>query len=150
MSTEMDDTLRSSLLNSLFRIQSKHNIIVHHARSRDAFIKSLRMVANKFEKDPYHLVPTPTDATITNMNQHRKSSQSVENYWQDCLSLIPGVTQQSAQKIKTLFPTMSSMIEALRNDRETTIQNISQLKISEKRKMGEKLTQKIITHILSS
>lgn len=150
LATPMDDIVRSSLVNSLFRLQSKYNILIHHVRSREAFLKSLQVVVEKFEKDPYHLVPgetTPTTAPSLNMNQYRKSAHSQEQYWQDCLTLIPGVSPQTAHKIQALFPTMVSMLNALENDPRHTLKQISEIRASEKRKVGDKLAQKILQHI---
>jgi ERCC4-type nuclease len=147
----MDDTVRSSLVNSLFRLQSKHNILVHHARSREAFLTSLRIVIGKLEKDAYHLVPDDTRASSSSvavdMNRFRKSAHSQEQYWQDCLTLIPGVSPQTAHKIQTLFPTMMSMMKALEDDPRHTWAQISEIRASEKRKLGGKLAQKIVQHI---
>lgn len=148
----MDEIVRSSLVNSLFRLQSRYNILVHHVRSRDAFIKSLRMMVEKFEKDPYHLVPdgtTPsaTASTTMDMNQYRRSAHSQEQYWQDCLKLIPGVSAQTAHKIQALFPTMVSMMSALKNDPRHTCEQISGIQAHEKRKLGDKLAQKIVRHM---
>jgi len=152
MATDMDDILKSSLVNSLFRLQSKHNILVHHVRSRDAFLQSLRMVVEKFGKDPYHLVPEKdmsnhTACATLNMNQYRKSAHSQEQYWQDCLTLIPGVSPQTAQKIQSVYPTMVSLMGELQIDPHKTLETISQLKINEKRKLGEKVAQKILQHM---
>ena len=151
MATDMDDGLRSSLLNSLFRLQSKHQVLVHHVRSREAFVKSLRMVVEKFDKDPYHLRPTDSELLPTTLNldmkQYRKSAHSQEEYWQDCLCLIPGVSSQTTQKIRTLFPSLMSLVESLHNDPRATMKAISQIPLSEKRKLGEKLAQKILCHI---
>lgn len=150
MAAPMEETVRSSLVNSLFRLQSKYNILIHHVRSREAFLKSLRMLVEKFEKDPHHLVPCGTTATTTplvDMNQYRKSAHSREQYWQDCLTLVPGVSPQTAQKIQTLFPTMVSMMNALENDPRRTREQISGIRASEKRKVGDKLAQKVLEHL---
>ena len=150
LATPMDETVRSSLINSLLRLQSKSNILIHHVRSRDAFLKSLRVVVDKFEKDPYHLVPDGTiqkAAPDVNMNQYRKSAHSQEQYWQDCLTLIPGVSSHTAQKIQILFPTIMSMINSVENNTRHTLEQISEIRVSEKRKVGDKLAQKIIQYM---
>lgn len=149
MATEMEETLRSSLLNSLFRLQSKHNILVHHVRSRDAFIKSLWLVMEKFEKDPYHLVPSPTDAVVpnTSLNQYKKSSHSEDTYWQNCLALIPGVSSQAAEKLTQVFPSIISIMEDLKEDPQKVFEKMSGIKISEKRKLGDKSALKILRHL---
>lgn len=149
MGTEMDDTIKSSLLNSLFRMQSKHNIIIHHARTRNAFVKSLEMVFNKLEKEPYHLLSSPMEngRTNTNMRHYKKSAHSEETYWNDCLCIVPGVSPSIAQKISELFPTLRSFVQQTINDPQQTYTQLSQLKITDKRRLGEKLSQKIIQHI---
>lgn len=150
MATDMDDIVKSSLVNSLFRLQSKHNILVHHVRSREAFLQSLRMVSEKFGKDPYHLVPErdiPSLPSAINMNQYRKSAHSQEKYWQDCLTLIPGVSPPTAQKIQSLYPTLVSLMGEVSLDPQKTLENISQLRINEKRRLGDKLAQKILQHL---
>ena len=152
LSADMDETMRSSLLNALFRLQSKHDVIVHQVRTRDAFVKSLQMIVEKLEKDPYHLVnpmdpnatTTTTVATTDAMSQHRKSSKSKETYWTDCLALIPGVSHSTAQKITAPFPTMTSIIQ---RDAEHVLLQLSEIQISEKRRLGDKLAKKILEHI---
>jgi len=150
MSADMEETLKSSLLNSIFRLQSKHNVIVHQVRSREGFVRSIMMAIQKFEKEPYHLVKNPDENNRgnTNIDCYRKSAHSEEQYWKDCLSLIPGVSQQTAQKITThLFPALVSFVEELNTDPRSTLCRLSNLKITEKRKLGDKLAQKIIRHI---
>ena len=150
LASDMDPVLKSSLINSLFRLQSKHHILVHHVRTRSAFVESLRMVVEKLAKDPYHLLPDGANGiggTATTMNQYRKSAHSQEQYWQDCLTLVPGVSPQIAQKVQTIYPTLVSMTRALGDDPQGTIQKISLLQTSEKRKLGEKLAQKIVRHL---
>lgn len=151
MATEMEETLRSSLLNSLFRLQSKHNILVHHVRSREAFQKSLLMVMEKFEKDPYHLVPSPSDVAThtqnTSLNQYKKSSHSEDIYWQSCLTLIPGVSSQAAEKLTFVFPSMIGIMEDLKEDPQKVFDKMTAIKISEKRKLGDKLAIKILRHL---
>lgn len=149
LAADMDNIVKSSLVNSLFRLQSKYKIIIHHVRTRDAFLKSLRMVIDKFSKDPYHLVPHEIMATTTavNMNQYRKSAQSQEQYWQSCLTLVPGVSPQIALKIQSIFPTLICLVDALNNNPRHTLEHISEIKISEKRKLGKKLAEKILLHL---
>lgn len=152
LATDMDPVLKSSLVNSLFRLQSKHHILVHQVRTREAFVKSLQMVVEKLSKDPYHLVPdgaiaTTTTATSTAMNQYRKSAHSQEQYWQDCLTLVPGVSPAIAQTIQTAYPTLVSMVMALRQDPHQTMEQIAQLRANGKRRLGEKLAHKIAQHL---
>lgn len=151
LSADMDETMRSSLLNALFRLQSKHDVIVHQVRTRDAFVKSLQMVVEKLEKDAYHLVKDTTTtqnanivATTDTMSQHRKSSKSRETYWMDCLALIPGVSNSTAQKITAYFPTMASIVQT---DISDVLPRLSEIQISEKRRLGDKLAKKILEHI---
>lgn len=150
ISADMDETMRSSLLNALFRLQSKHHVLVHQVRTRDAFVKSLMMVVDKLGKDPYHLVGVETNdpnATMDAMSQHRKSSKSRETYWTDCLSLIPGVSSTTAQKIQTHFPSMRSFIEKWTENGEQVRRQLSDVMISDKRRLGDKLADKILQHI---
>ena len=150
LSADMDETMRSSLLNALFRLQSKHQVLVHQVRTRDAFVKSLQMVVEKLGKDPYHLVDVETSdphATMDAMSQHRKSSKSKETYWMDCLALIPGVSSTTAQKIQTHFPSMRLFVKRLSEDKENVRQQLSEIQLNEKRRLGDKLADKIIQHI---
>lgn len=149
LATDMDDIVKSSLVNSLFRLQSKFNILIHHVRSREGFLKSIQMVVEKLEKEPYHLVPNEitTATTGVNMNQYRKSAHSQEKYWQDCLTLVPGVSPQTAQKIRSIYPTLVALVEELNHDPRHTREQISEIKISEKRKLGKKLAEKILQHL---
>lgn len=150
LATEMDPALKSALVNSLFRLQSKHHILVHQTRTREAFVKSLYMVVEKLSKDPYHLVPdgTTTITTTPTMNQYKKSAHSLEQYWQDCLTLVPGVSPAIAQTIQTIYPTLVSIVEALRQDPQQTLGQIAQLRTNgSKRRLGEKLAYKIVQHL---
>ena len=150
LSADMDHTMRSSLFNALFRLQSKHHVLVHQVRTRDAFVKSLQMIVEKLGKDPYHLVNVETTdpkATMDAMRQHHKSSKSKETFWMDCLALIPGVSSTTAQKIQTHFPSMKSFFQKLTEDEIGLRRQLSEIQISEKRRLGDKLTVKILQHI---
>lgn len=147
LTANMEDTMRASLLNALFRLQSIHNVIVHQVRTRDAFVKSLEIVIQKFEKDPYHLVAKPEENSIVDMGRFKKSSHTKEQYWTNCLALIPGVSLQTAVKITTIFPSMPSFLIHLDKDPVSVCNQLATLSISDKRKLGEKQATRIINHI---
>lgn len=147
LSASMEETLRSSLLNALFRLQSIHNVVVHQVRTRDAFIKSLQIVIQKLEKDPYHLVKKPEENKIVGMGRFKKSAHTEEQYWTNCLALIPGVSHQTAVIITTLFPSLSSFIVNLEKDPVSIHQQLTTLPISGKRRLGGKQATRIINHI---
>lgn len=148
MTTTMEEMLRSSLLNSLFRMQSKHGILVHQVRTRDAFMHSLRLTVGKLRQDPCHLVPSEkkknVESTITDMPRYRKSAHSNENYWQDCLALIPGVSMAIANKIKEEFPIMSLFFQCEQAGLQKRLEEIA---INNKRRLGNKLATRIIQHL---
>lgn len=148
MTTQMDEVLRSSLLNALFRMQSKHNILLHQVRTRGAFIQSLRLAIGKLKQDPYHLVASSDSvdekATIANMTRYKKSANSQETYWQECLALIPGVSMATASKIINEFPIMSDFFHA---DHHHLSLRLAAVQISDKRRLGDKLASRIISHI---
>lgn len=148
LSTDMDPMLRSSLLNALFRLQSLHRVIVHTVRTRAQFIQSLQMVIEKLVKDPYHLVEQkPT--TVIPLHQYRKSAHSQETYWQSCLAMIPGISMQIAQKLIVQYPSMLTLMEKLQENREKTVEELSEIRIHEKRRLGKKQAQKIVAHMLN-
>lgn len=132
-------------MNSLLRLQTRHHIVVHQVRTREGFIKSLQMVAQKLEQDPYHLVMKPEDTILTpSLGKYKKSAHAEDTYWQDCLAIIPGVSYATATKITALYPNMSILVQEYTENPSVVIQKLSGLKINEKRKMGEKQAHKII------
>lgn len=147
LSAGMDDTMRSSLLNALFRLQSKHHVIVHQVRTREAFVKSLQIVVQKFEKEPYHLVKKPEGNTIVDMGRFKKSSNTEGQYWTNCLALIPGVSLQTAIKITNTFPSMPSFLISLDKDPTPIRDQLATLPLNEKRRLGGKQADRIIRHI---
>lgn len=151
MTADMEETVRSSLMNSLLRLQTRHHIVVHQVRSREGFIKSLQIVAQKLEKDPYHLVMKQDDTILTpSLSQYKKSAHSEETYWQNCIALIPGISYPTAIKITRLYPSMCFFIQESMANKQEVFQKLSGLKINEKRKLGEKQAEKIIRFIVPS
>ena len=152
MAAPMDEVLRSSLLNSLFRAQTKHRVLVHHARNRDAFVRSVRIAVEKLLDDPRHLLPDNADASTpvppppTNLSGFKKSAHSVETYWRDCLSLIPGVSPPTAAKVVEAFPSMSGFVRALTDDHDGVVARLSDTRLSDKRRLGVKLAQRVVGH----
>jgi ERCC4-type nuclease len=147
LSTSMDETLRGSLLNSLFRLQSIHNVIVYMIRSRESFVKSLQLVLNKFLKDPYHLVNDKSSSTnVTDMKQYKRISGDQNEFWMNCLAIIPGVSLSFAELIVKEFPSLTEFIDQVRNNKEETITKLAN--IQKKRKLGQKLATKIVDYIV--
>lgn len=150
MAAPMDEVMRSSLLNSLFRAQTKHHVLVHHARTRDAFVRSIRFAVEKLLDDPRHLLPddarTPATPPPTNMTGFKKSAHSVETHWRDCLSLIPGVSPPTAAKVVEAFPSVSGFVRALTDDQDGVVARLSGVRLSDKRKLGVKLAERIVGH----
>jgi ERCC4-type nuclease len=145
MTTDMEEQTRSSLLNSLLRLQTRHHIVVHQVHSREGFLKSLQMVAQKFQQDPYHLVMKLEDTILTpSLGQYKKSAHSEENYWQSCLALIPGISTPTALKITTLYPNLSLFVQQYQENPQEVLTSLTELKINEKRKLGGKQAQKIV------
>lgn len=145
MTADMEEQTRSSLLNSLLRLQTRHHIVVHQVHSREGFLKSLQLVAQKLQQDPYHLVMKPEDTVLTpSLGQYKKSAHSEENYWQSCLALIPGISNQTALKITTLYPNLCVFIQQYREKPQEVLTSLTELKINEKRKLGGKQAQKIV------
>lgn len=152
LSASMENVMRSSLMNSILRLQSKHKIIVYNVRTKEGFVRSLQMAIEKFEKDPYHLVANPSgneNPITTSMNRYKKSAQSGETYWHDCLCLVPGVSSGTSSKIVEIFPSLVEFIDALKENKEKTEQMLSQIQTSSNRKLGPKTASKIIFHITS-
>lgn len=151
MTADMEENTRSSLLNSLLRLQTRHHIVVHQVPSREGFLKSLQMVAQKFQQDPYHLVMKPEDTILTpSLGQYKKSVHSVENYWQSCIALIPGISTSTAVKITTLYPNLSLFVQEYLEKPHQVETSLKELKINEKRKLGGKQAQKIIQFLFPS
>lgn len=152
MAAPMDEVMRSSLLNSLFRAQTRHHILVHHARNRDAFARSMRLTLEKLMDDPRHLLTTTSsnDVPLPQLACFRRSARSVETYWQDCLSLIPGVSPPTAAKIAATFPTMAGFVRALADDQNGVVVVLSEVRLSDKRRLGVKLAGRIASHFCQS
>lgn len=146
MGVEMDETLRGSLLNSLFRLQSIHGVIVHHVKNRNAFVKSLKLVLEKFNKDPSHLLggSDVKSSNTLDMRNYKKDKNGQESFWRNCLSLISGVSQNTAMKIVQVFPTLKGFIE---QDKIELEKKLSEISIG-KRKLGKALADKIIKHVM--
>lgn len=154
MMAEMEETTRSSLMNSLLRLQTRHHIVVHQVHSREGFIKSLQMVAQKLKQDPYHLVMKPEDTQLTlpppSLANYKKSVHSQENYWQSCLALIPGISCPTALKITTLYPTLRDFVQHYLDNPQEVVHHLTELKINDKRKLGGKQAQKIVQFLFPS
>jgi len=149
ISTDMDPVIKSSLINSLFRLQSKYNIIVHQMKSRDSFVKSLYYILEKFVKDPNHLLNNPTqNENELNMKQYKKTTSTEETFWTCCLANVPGISYPTATKIVGVFPSLCEFIDEARNNHDQTFTKLSQIAISTSRKLGRKQAEKIIRHII--
>lgn len=149
MMTEMDEILRASLLNALFRLQTKHRVVVHQVRTRDAFVRSLDMAIRKLEKEPYHLVRTPVAMERPPpLSGYKKSAHTHEQFWRNCLVLVPGVSPMTACKVVDNFPSFSCFFRQLEKDPEEVTKQLSDIKISEKRRLGGKLASQIVAHFL--
>lgn len=149
MAAPMDEALRSSLLNSLFRAQTRHHILVHHARNRDAFTRSIGLAVEKLMDDPRHLLHTTScndTSSLPPLTCFKKSARSVETHWRDCLSLVPGVSPPTAAKITEVFPSMTGFFRALTEDRGGVVVVLSEVRLSEKRRLGVKLAARILDH----
>lgn len=139
---EMDEMTRSSLLNSLFRLQSKRGILVHQIKNTRQFVKSLQMVLDKFKKDPFHLLPDDTSNTqqqILDLKPFKKTADvSPEMFWTSMLCLVPGLSQKTANAIVHTFPTLESFMQ----DNETNVK-LEHVMVGQ-RKLGKKMTEKIL------
>jgi ERCC4-type nuclease len=150
LSAGVDETLRSSLLNALFRLQTKHRILVHTVRSRDAFVQSLQLAVQKLGKDPYHLLPQTGENSSPpppDLGRYKKSAHTQEHYWQNCLALIPGVSPQTAQKITEHFPSLVLFLRGLAEDPQGTLRRLADLPVYETRKLGGKQALRILQHM---
>lgn len=142
MTAAMDETLRGSLLNSIFRLQTIHHIIVHHVRNRHAFILSLRLLMKKFEKDPDHLLAAAvaTAPAVLDLSPYKKTALVDSTVvWQSILSLLPGVSKEMAVKIAAVFPALSDFM----NDPDA-VARLAEIRISEKRRLGAKQAQRMV------
>lgn len=147
LSADMEENMKSSLLNALFRLQTKHNTIVHQVRTRDAFVRSLQMVVQKMEKEPHHLLPKPEEnVPMVDLGRYKKSAHTEEEHWQNCLALVPGVSPQTASKINSHFPSLSSFMRDLETVPEDALHRLAAIPLHEKRRLGEKQAVKIIRH----
>jgi len=146
----IDETLRGSLMNSLFRLQMLHRIIVHHVRDRRSFVTSLRLAVQKFEKDPHHLLHEKTQSSSIPLDMQRyKKSHDVDAgmVWRAVLTLIPGISRETAEKITAVFPTQTEFFHA---DRETAMNQLATLLIRPKRRLGQKAAEKIMSLLRTS
>lgn len=141
-SYEVDETTKSSLVNSLLRLQSKHGILVFQIRSTSQFVQSLRMVFDKLEKDSTHLClnPTTTDSSQSLQLKSFKKTNNVtpDLVWKNTLALLPGISLTTAEKIVLVFPTMRSLL----TDEEAS--NKLESVVVGGRRLGSKTAQKIL------
>ena len=159
MCPDVEETMRSALFNSLLRLQSRHGILVHHVRNRAAFIKSLGMLMDKFEKEPYHLLPesTTTTTTITTTAEEsclkiclKKYKKTVtdeidaDTVWRGILSMLPGLSKVTADAIILVFPTLTAFMKKASEDRELLTIDIAAIQLG-KKKIGKKTADKIVS-----
>lgn len=148
MSTIMDETIRYSLVNSLMRLQSVHGIIVCQWTSRRHLVKGLELVMRKMTQDPTHLLPkeegeTPTCARRLDLGSYKKTQATPDIVWMSVLTLVPGITTAISNAIIQRFPSLSGFIDAVRNDRNTTLQDLCSIQISTKRRLGKVVARRI-------
>lgn len=143
---DANESLKSSLMNSLLRLQSIHKILVYQIKNNAQFVQSLKMLLEKFEKDPTHLQPS-NEKTLTTLESNKvldlkpfkkTTDVSPECVWRSTLCLIPGVSATNASQILTIFPTLKSLLLE-----EDPIPKLENLKIG-KRKLGKKLAERIV------
>lgn len=141
---DLDSVTKSSLVNSLLRLQSIHGILVYQIRSSTQFLQSLEMVLEKFNKDPSQLlsknmVMNENSSQVLDMKPFKKTGDvTPELIWKSTLHLVPGVSASTATKIIEVFPTMKSFLL----DSEP-LEKLKNIKIGERR-LGIKMAEKIV------
>lgn len=142
---DIDQQTRSSLLNSLLRLQSIHSIIVYQTKDHNTFVQSLGIILDKFIKDPNHLTNVQSSTNIVNMRIYKKTLDIDENvYWKNCLSIIPNISMSTAIKISETFPSLVEFIDYVKTDPKSVLQKLASIQISTKRKLGSVASTKII------
>jgi hypothetical protein len=118
---------------------------VHHVRDRYSFITSLFLVTQKFEKDPHHLCQEKTAIGQSGIDMRRfKKSQNISasQVWHTILTLIPGISHETADHIMSIFPALSDFFQI---ERESVMKQLTDLQIHPRRRLGEKTAQKILS-----
>jgi ERCC4-type nuclease len=125
-------TINSAILNLIFKHHYNVIFTLDHQDTLDNILLLYKKVKEQeFEK----AVQKGQDFSI------KKSDKVNENIMVNMLSVIPGVSISIAKKIHSVYPTFKDLINA---EKVT----LSEIQISDKRKLGKVLTIKIINSLI--
>ena len=133
----------STLLNLMF----KHHYHVICTTDINDTIDTVKLLYEKIKtKVIDNKLETNDNNKIEKISSKKllKKSESIQtNIFIHQLAVIPGVSIDIAQKINMIYPNMTSLINALKED-ASILKNIY---VTDKRKLGKKLTDKIYTSL---
>ena len=124
-------TINSAILNLIFKHRYHVIFTLDHQDTLDNILLLYKKVKEQeFEK----AIQKGQDFSI------KKADKINENIMVNMLSVIPGVSISIAKKIHTLYPTFKDLINA-------DCVTLSEIQISDKRKLGKVLSLKIINSL---
>uniref|UniRef100_A0A6C0H6Y0 ERCC4 domain-containing protein n=1 Tax=viral metagenome TaxID=1070528 RepID=A0A6C0H6Y0_9ZZZZ len=142
-STSLSQTIiNSSILNILF----KHKFKVLFTDNETDTFNNLLLLYKKLKNGDFKASVEPVAPT----KLVSKGTSIKDNLFALQLSVIPGVSFATAQTIAKEYTTMKNLIDAFQNtDSSDSSSMLSEIKLSERRKVGIALSKKIYTALLS-
>lgn len=122
-------TINSSILNLIFKHKFKTMITENIKDTYDILIQ----LYNKFVNKDFEQNGIKTSLV-------KKSQKVNENMFINILSSIPGTSIKIAEKINEKYKSIKELIDSFNENGEFMLENI---KVTEKRKLGKKLSEKI-------
>lgn len=133
-------TINSAILNLLF----KHNYKVIFTNSKQDTVNNILSLCNKLNNKDYQNQPTQ----LLPIKLVKKSDKLYSNIFINMLSVIPGVSINTASKIQKIYNTMHNLIYEYNNISDELRENmLSNIEITPKRKLGNALSKKIFNAI---
>ena len=142
------------LKQMMIHLQVKYNIKVIWAKTLEETARLIMLIQKKaklvFENDTTGIEgeALPAPGYLANISVKKKDNLTPEICFLLQLEQIPGVSKQIAAKIAENFPTWKVLMNAFVDKSAEESKNIlSKLQVTEKRKIGPKTAEKLITYL---
>lgn len=123
---------------------SKRDILVVYTGGVEETCDYLTYMRHSFSKEE-SMADAQKEAMLKlRVYSGKKSAITPENYYLECLKMIPGVTGRHALAITAKYPQRTDLEATLRRDKKA----LTGIKIDEKRAIGKDLSMKIQTFLL--
>lgn len=140
---------RGAIINLLY----KHNFGVLQTENLQETVETVKLLCKKVYKREILITNTCENIQLHKQNGHdtsdkkfiRKSDYIKENIFVLQLSIIPGVSVKTAKIISQYYKNMKNLVDAYSHckDEQEKVSLLSDIRISEKRKLGKSLSKKI-------